>query len=352
MTLYTIGPVEMFPETLSVRSKQVPYFRNEAFSEVVLSCEGMHQALAGAPEGARTVFLTCSGTGAMEATVMNCLGEGDRALVICGGSFGQRFSHLLDIHGIMHTDLVVADGKPLLEKDLRAYDGMGFTHLVVNLDETSTGQLYDLSMLADFCGRNDALLVVDAISSYLADPIDMSAAGIDALIVSSQKALGLAPGLSLVTLSPRMLEKVDAARPRTMYFDFKDYLRNGTRGQTPFTPAVGVVYELRQRLGALVEAGGSAAEVARGSAIAQDFRSRGTELPVLLPGYPLSNALTPLVLPAGGARRLLDELEGRYSFVLNPCGGAHADDMVRVAHVGNHTVEENAQLVDALKAVL
>ena len=70
MTLYTIGPVEMFPETLSVRSKQVPYFRNEAFSEVVLSCEGMHQALAGAPEGARTVFLTCSGTGAMEATVM------------------------------------------------------------------------------------------------------------------------------------------------------------------------------------------------------------------------------------------------------------------------------------------
>ena len=353
MPLFTIGPVEMFPDTLEVRSRQVPYFRNAAFSQVVFESCDMIQKLMGAEEGARTILLTSSGTGAMEATVMNCLGTDDHALVINGGSFGARFCQILERHHVPFDSVDLASGEALVADRLAPYEGAGCTALLVNLDETSTGQLYDLEMLSAFCRHNGMLLIVDAISAFLSDPIDMTSAGIDVLIVSSQKALSLAPGLSCVTLSPRMVERVVSrdACP-CMYFDFVDYLRNGERGQTPFTPAVGVVYELHQRLGALLSRGGAAAEIERVRDIALDFRSRLAALPVRLPEYPLSNAVTPVILDDCDARRLIDGLESGYGIVINPCGGAHAHDMVRIAHVGNHSTGENPGLVQAISEVL
>ena len=91
MKLFTIGPVEMYPKTLEIRAKQVPYFRNQSFSRVVLESSEMLKSLLDAPAESECIMLTCSGTGGMEATVMNCLGINDRALVIDGGSFGNRF---------------------------------------------------------------------------------------------------------------------------------------------------------------------------------------------------------------------------------------------------------------------
>lgn len=351
--LFTIGPVEMFARTLEVRSRQVPYFRCDEFSTVVHECGELLGGLLGADAGARTLLLTCSGTGAMEACVMNCLHPGERALVVDGGTFGRRFCELCRRHGVAFDVVRVPEGEALGAELLAPFAGAGHTALLVNLDETSTGQLYDLGLLSDFCGRNGLRLVVDAISAFLADPIDMAAASVDALIVSSQKALSLAPGLSCVTLSERMVDHVlSGPECPCLYFDFRELLANGERGQTPFTPAVGVVMELHDRLRALADAGGAAAEVARVRAIALDFRARLAGLPVRLPGYPLSNALTPVVLAGGRAREALARLEREHGFVLNPCGGAHAHDMVRVAHVGNHTLAENEELVAALAAVL
>ena len=144
MPLFTIGPVEMFPDTLEVRSRQVPYFRNAAFSQVVFESCDMIQKLMGAEEGARTILLTSSGTGAMEATVMNCLGTDDHALVINGGSFGARFCQILERHHVPFDSVDLASGEALVADRLAPYEGAGFTALLVNLDETSTGQLYDL----------------------------------------------------------------------------------------------------------------------------------------------------------------------------------------------------------------
>ena len=86
--------------------------------------------------------------------------------------------------------------------------------------------------------------------------------------------------------------------------------------------------------------------------IALDFRSRLAALPVRLPEYPLSNAVTPVILDDCDARRLIDGLESGYGIVINPCGGAHAHDMVRIAHVGNHSTGENPGLVQAISEVL
>lgn len=350
--LFTVGPTQMSPQTLACAGRQVPYFRNQAFSDVVLECERFVLEFAHAPQGSRMVLLTASGTGAMEATVTNCLDASDRALVIVGGSFGRRFSALCERHGIAHDDLELDPEEALTQECLAAFEGAGHTALLVNLHETSTGQLYDLPMLSDFCQRNQMTLVVDAISSFAADKIDMAASCIDALIVSSQKALALAPGISLVLLSPRMLEeRVARITSPTLYFDFADYLVNGTRGQTPFTPAVGIVYELLERLRRIDASGGIDTEVARTCTLARDFRGRIAELNVGAPSFPMSNALTRVILPKPVAGETVSALAEEGLFV-NPCGGALGERCFRVAHIGDLSEKDNAQLVIALGEVL
>ena len=354
--LFTIGPVEMFPSTLDVRSKQVPYFRNGEFSSVVKAASAGLQELAGAGQGTRTIMLTCSGTGAMEAVVLNCLGRDDKALVIDGGSFGHRFRKLLNLHKIKHEALELSWDEELTSAHLDLFANKGFTALLVNLDETSTGQLYNLDLLSSFCRQNHMKLIVDSISAFLSDPIDFDKAGIDALIVSSQKALSLAPGLSCVILSERVvsaiLEKPSCEACPCMYFDFADYLSNGLRGQTPFTPAVGVVYELRQRVESLIAAGGTSVEIERVKSIAEDFRSRLTSLPISIPSFPLSNALTPIIFDNADATAVLSKLEEQFGYVLNPCGGERTRTMARVAHVGNHSIDDNICLIDALSKLI
>lgn len=353
MKLFTVGPTQMFPQTLDVASRQIPYFRNEAFSSVVKECESLLKQFAHAPADSRVVFLTASGTGAMEATVTNCMSEGDKALVIEGGSFGHRFAQLCAIHGIPYDSVKLGVDEGLRADHLDPFDNGHYTALLVNADETSTGQLYDLGMLAEFCRRNGMLFIVDAISSFAADEIDMSELGIDALIVSSQKALSLAPGLSFVVLARRMIEdRVSKIDPRSMYFDFKDHLKNGERGQTPFTPAVGIVHELHNRLRLIEDAGGISSEIERVARLADDFRARIACEPLSLPPYPLSNALTRVVFNEPVAEKVNAALVNEFGMVSNPCGGDLARWSLRFAHIGDLTVEDNAALADALHAVL
>ena len=353
MKLFTLGPVEMFPETLEVSSKQIPYFRTPEFSQIVLECEEMLKEFAGIDKDGRAVFLTCSGTGAMEAAVINCFTEEDRVLVVDGGGFGHRFVELCELHHIPHEAVKLGYDEALTDEHLRAYDGQGFTGFLVNIDETSTGQLYPIDVISDFCSRNGATLIVDAISSFLVDPYNAAEYGIDATIMSSQKALALAPGLSVVLLSSRIIkERVERIDSGCMYLDFKDHLINGVRGQTPFTPAVGIVYQLHERLCSVRERGleNVLADV---DLVVKDFRRRATQLSgISLPDYPVSNACTPLIFDNGRAFEVYEALKNEYGLVVTPSGGDLKGRIIRVGHLGNHTIEDNVQLVEAMKEVL
>ena len=191
----------------------------------------------------------------MEAAVINTLDGSDKALVVNGGSFGNRFVQLCAIHEIPYEEIKLEPGRTLTEQHLAPYENAGFTAFIVNLDETSTGVLYDIDLISDFCTRNGLYLIVDAVSAFLCDKIDMESAGIDVLLTGSQKALSLQPGLSLLMLSERAQERVSKTDCPCMYFDFKEYLSNGVRGQTPFTPAVGIAYELLDMLRAIDKVG-------------------------------------------------------------------------------------------------
>ena len=348
MLNFTVGPVQMQEEIREIGREEIPYFRTPEFSALMLENERMMLEFMNAPQGARAVFLTGSGTAAMEAAVMNLFDEGDKLLVINGGSFGHRFTEICDVHGIAYTEIVPEFGSSVTEEQLLPYEGQGYTGLLVNLHETSVGVLYDIRMIAEFCRKNRLRLVIDSISSFLADPFDMAELGADIVLTGSQKALAVPPGISILTVSPAAIQKMQSVKVKSLYFDLKDYLKNGERGQTPFTPAVSVLIQIHKRL-SLIARDGIAAENARIAALAQDFRAKISALPFEITSSSLSNAVTPLTSKNGvSAYRIFEILKDEYGIFVCPNGGELRDKIFRVGHIGNLTVKDNDTLIAAL----
>lgn len=348
MLNFTVGPVMESGDILAVGGEQVPYFRTAEFSEIMLQNEKMILELADAPSLSRAVFLTGSGTAAMESAVMNLLSEKDNALIVNGGSFGHRFVELCELHQVPYDQIVLDSGKALTEEDLNRFDGSKYSSFIVNLHETSTGVLYDLDLISEFCNKNNLFLIVDAISAFLADPISMRKANVGAMIIGSQKALACHPGVSAVLLAPTGLDRVNETNSKCMYLDLKNALKNGERGQTPFTPAVSVLRQINARLSQIMEQGGIVSSISAVKAIADDFRSRIAELPFVISSNSLSNAVTPLHPLNASAYDVFLHLKDEYGIWVCPNGGDLADKVFRVGHIGALTIEDNAKLVEAL----
>lgn len=348
---FTVGPVPSSDSVRALGLNDVPYFRTPEFSQIMLENESMICELAHAPNGSRAIFNTSSGTGSMEAAVMGTLDpEVDRALVVDGGGFGHRFREMLEWHNISHDVIEIEYGRALEEADLKPFRGGKYTAFLVNLGETSQGILYDLNLIGDFCKEESLFLIVDGISSFLADPFDMQEADVDVLITDAQKALACPPGVAPIILSPIAVKRVETTRQPCMYFDMRSMLRNQERGQTPFTPAVGILLQIHDRLKQIIADGGYDIEVSRCHKIAQDFRRRlmETDLPLEMRLESPSNAVTYISVRDFSAKSLIDEMKNHYGIWLCPNGGPAADASFRVGHLGAHTLADNALLVSAL----
>ncbi len=353
MKLFTVGPVQTYSETRDVYRNEVPYFRTTLFGDLVKENLYRLAKLLGTEYDDNILYFTASGTGAMEATVQNCLMTEDKVLVINGGSFGHRFCELCAWNQISYTSLDLAWNEPLTTEKLLPYEGQGYTALLVNLHETSTGQLYDIRLLSAFCRRNHMYLIVDAISTFLADDYEMDANGIDVTIFSSQKGLCISAGLSFVALSSRMMEKVKTnPHPASYYFNFADYASNIMRGQTPFTPAVCIQYELKAILD-LIDVQGKNAWLQTIAEKCRYFRARALECGFTIPStYPLSNMLTPIQFEDVNAYDIFLELQKRYQIYVNPCGGDLASKMLRISHIGNTNLADIDELLEKITLVV
>lgn len=349
MINFTVGPVQSSPEVLELGSHHVPYFRTPEFSKVMLENEELMCRFAKAPEGAKALFLTGSGTAAMEAAVMNVLTGNDRVLLVNGGSFGQRFHELCTIHQIPFEEITLDTGKALTAEHLLPYENKGFTAFLINIHETSTGVHYDGELIADFCRRNGLLLVVDAISSFLADPFLMKEWGVDVMITGSQKALACPPGISVLVLSATAVKRIEENRVPSLYFNLKDALQNAVRGQTPFTPAVGTLLQINARLKAIELAGGVEAETKKIACLAEDFRNGIRNLPLDICSESLSNAVTPIMTRNCSAFHIFTVLKDEYGIWVCPNGGEYRDKIFRVGHIGALTIEDNRILINALE---
>jgi len=178
---------------------------------------------------------------------------------------------------------------------------------------------------------------------------DMS---IDALIVSSQKALALPPGLSMIVMGPRLVSLLEHSRPRAHYLGLHRHLTDMQRGQTPFTPAVGIILQLFQRVQSLREIGAEAS-VQRVAMLAKHFRKGLGGLPLrVFPENP-SNALTALSPQNGeSAYEIYLRLKKEHGLVVTPNGGALRDSVFRVGHMGNLAEADLDRVLSALLKVM
>lgn len=348
MLNFTVGPVQSSQIVCDIGAEQVPYFRTPEFSEIMLENERLVKKFACAQDDARAVFITGSGTASMEAVVMNTLTSLDKAIVINGGSFGQRFVELCELHNVPYDEIKLPYGSQLRKETLSQYAGKGYTALLVNAHETSTGVHYDMDLLGEFCKDNNLFFIVDNISSFLADAFDMQALGVDVMITGSQKALACPPGISIIIMSDRALKRVDSIPSKSMYLDLKAALKNAERGQTPFTPAVGILRQINARLTEIDKAGGVASEITRVALLAEDFRSRIKVLPFEISSECMSNAVTPLHPKNVSAYSIFTRLKDEYNIWVCPNGGELADKIFRVGHIGALTLDDNTTLIKAL----
>ena len=291
--------------------------------------------------------IVASGTGAMEAAVINTFTEKDKILIVAGGSFGKRFANICQIHDLDHTVIELKQGQALTEEQLVPHRNKGFTAFLVNVHETSTGVYYDMPMIGQFCKEENLTLVVDAISSFLADHYYMDRWNIDITILSTQKAMALPPGISILVINRKTTEKINANKVPSLYFNLTDCFENMRRGQTPFTPAVGILLQLRERLQQIKKIGIDNA-IKKTALIAEDFRKRISELPFTIPSENLSNALTPLQPRDGiSAHEIFVHLKDKYDIIVCPNGGPLRDRLFRVGHIGHLTLDDNENLIHA-----
>ena len=349
MINFTVGPVQSSEAVRAIGAEQVPYFRTAEFSEIMLENERLVKKFAHTTEDSRVVFLTCSGSGGMETAIMNTLTKDDKALVINGGSFGERFVELLTLHEIPFTEIKLEHGKALKAEHLAPYEGKGYTAFLLQKHETSTGVHFDINLVSDFCKRNRCFLIVDTISTFLCDPFDMAALNAGIMITGSQKALACPPGIAVMALAPSALERIGRTKCCCQYLDLKIALKNQERGQTPWTPAVGVLRQINVRLRDIDAVGGADAEIAWTAHLAKYFRDKLKEhsFPFEIISESLSNAVTPLHPTTASAYEIFLKIKDEYGMWICPNGGDMKDTVFRVGHIGCLTEADYDKLIDA-----
>ena len=348
--LFTPGPVPISPHILALGSEQPPYNRTPEFSEFT------QEILKGLKHVFQTqgsvALLSASGTAAMEAAVLNLLGSSDKALVINGGTFGERWCQLCRIHSVPFEEITLEAGRDLdlLQLQEKLSKG-GFTALLINAHETSTGHLYDIEAIGKVARNHDLLFVVDAISTIGADPFLMDDWEVDVAILSSQKAMALPPGLSFLALGKRALARLSRQAPKSLYLNLQSYLENQQRGQTPYTPAIGLLIQLHQRLEDIERIGLMNLCLDHKSR-AISFRKALKNLPFqAMPDRP-SNAVTALVCDTMNAFELVDTLRNEFHIEVAPSGGALKDKLFRVSHMGHQDDADMNKLVSGLKNIV
>jgi aspartate aminotransferase-like enzyme len=205
------------------------------------------------------LLLTGSGSGAMEAAVVNTLSPGDRVLAVTIGAFGDRFAKIASAFGADVERLEVPWGEPAQPEQLTRHlaEHQPYRAVLITHNETSTGVLNPLHDLADAvrAAPGDPLLIVDGISGLGAMPFQMDAWRIDLVVSASQKAWMASPGIAIAAVGERAWHAAEQARMPRFYWDFREARTWAAKGQTPWTPAVSVLFGLRVGVGRLISEG-------------------------------------------------------------------------------------------------
>ncbi|UCG42859.1 MAG: alanine--glyoxylate aminotransferase family protein [candidate division WOR-3 bacterium] len=352
--LFTPGPVQVPRDIRSQLAGDLVYHREAAFGKIYASVRsGLKRVMLTKGD---VFLLTSSGTGAMEAAVSNLVGPGDKVLVAVSGKFGERWRELCIRFGGYVDSLTRPYGESVppmeVERHLRATDTIKC--VFTTLTETSTGALNDIRSFGEICRRLNRILVVDAVAGLGADEMRTDAWKVDVVIGGSQKALAVPPGLAFIALGPRAWDQVESAKGTCFYFDLKSYRRFAEKGQTPWTPAISLMYGLDLALRRIVKSGGVSSYWSMHRRMAQFVRSGVKRMGLeLFPENP-SNALTVVNMPKGvDGARVVDRCKKEGFLFANGQANLRSK-IVRIGHMGpvkkSHMVKALASFRRAIKA--
>ncbi|MEE8347170.1 MAG: alanine--glyoxylate aminotransferase family protein [Dehalococcoidia bacterium] len=303
------------------------------------------------------LILSASGTGGMEAAVANTLSPGDKVLVVSIGAFGDRFAAIADTYGAKVTSLSYEWGQAADPEDVRKAlaDDPGLKAVLVTHNETSTGVTNPLEQIAKVVREADKLLLVDAVSSLGAIPLDMDGWGLDVVVTGSQKGWMVPPGLAFVALSERAWKANESARMPRFYFDLakaRDFLQ---KSQTPWTPAMSVFFGLDLALEKMAAEGLESIYTRHaniGRTVRESVKALGLELLATDERY-ASNTVTAVKCPEGvEVSALRKMLEDDYNVVVAGGQAKLAGKIFRFGHLGLVSEEDIRQALDALTEAL
>jgi aspartate aminotransferase-like enzyme len=332
------GPTPCPPETLAELSRQMINHRGPEFKEMQ---DRIMKRLKTFFRTENEVYvLTASGTGAMEAAIVNVLSPGDHVLCVTIGEFGDRFADIAEAYGAAVTRLAFepgtqADAQQIAEA-VKADPGL--VAVIVTHNETSTGVTNDVPAISKAIreAHPEALIIVDAISSLGCIAFATDAWDIDVATTASQKGFMIPPGLAFISLSPRAWAAYEKSKMPKFYFDVGKCVTYAQRGQTPFTPAVSLYYGLDLAL-EMMEKEGLEQINARHHAIAEYTRAKvkALGLKLLAEGPQASDSVTSVVVPEGvNAAALLAMMQTEDDQVLAAGQGKLMGKIVRIGHMG------------------
>ncbi len=250
------GPTNVSERVMKAMTRPIINHRGPEFSKLFLELRGKTRRLF--QTGGEVVLFSSSGTGGVEAAVWNIIRQGDVAIVPVFGEFSERVAETVELAGGRAVRVKAEYGTtPSLAQLGRAIETRGeFKALFLVHNETSMGTAVQYVEEACRLARaHGAFVVVDAISSLGGYTIPVDAWGIDLCVTGSQKCIAAPPGISLVSVSERLLKYLKKSPPSTRYFDISRYVEYGSRGETPFTPALPIFYALDEALEELLEEG-------------------------------------------------------------------------------------------------
>ena len=356
MNLRIPGPTPCPDDVLEAMSGQMVNHRGPEFAELLSRVtDGLKRFFQTEHD---VLVLTASGTGAMEAVVVNTLSPGDRVLAVSIGAFGDRFGVIAETYGAdverLSFDWGMAADPEAVAEALANDDSLRAVLLTHN--ETATGVTNDLEAIAGACRRvrPDVLILVDAISSLGSLPCSVDAWDLDVVATGSQKGWMVPPGLAMVSVSPRGWEAFEQAKMPRFYFDFGRAKEMLAKGQTPWTPAVSVFYALDVALKRLLADGlGTVVERQRllGALTRERVRSLGLEL--FADEQHASDTVTAVRVPEGVDWAAMNKmLREEYQLVLAGGQGKLAGQIFRIGHLGWVSEDEIEAAIESLRGAL
>jgi aspartate aminotransferase-like enzyme len=333
--LLTPGPTPVPEETLLDMARPVHYHRTpEARRQLVEVLEDLQYVFQ---TRASVIPLTASGTGGLEAAVVNCLPAGSKAICLISGRFGERWRSLCKAFGVEAVGVTVPPGQAVAPEQLAKAlaDHPDALAVCSTLSETSTGVGNDIAAYGQLAAPTPALLLVDAISGLGVMECRTDEWHIDVCVTGSQKALMMPPGLAFLSVSDKAWKQIDRnANPRTFYFDLKKARGGLPNGDTPFTMAHTLLRAMRLSLKRIRAQGieNIWAEQARNAAAARaGFQAMGLELFAARPATGLTVARVPANLDG---TVLLSKLEKQYGLKLAGGQDQLKGKIIRLAHMG------------------